>query len=159
MVAVLVGGPRGNHDDRQLPGLFVTPQQFGQFKAIHARHFNVQQHDTRHYLSQLLQRIHAILGCHHLVSGTAQQTRRDLAHGQRVIHYHDQRLNAQRYRYGFLCLAHSRAYALCHLHRVQDQYDRTIAQHGRTGNTGHVCQLRADVLHDRFLVTQQFIHM
>jgi hypothetical protein len=94
MQAVLVGGARGDHDDRDVPQALVAANVARQFEAVHARHFDVQQHDVGHHVDQLLERIDAVLGGQHMVAVAGQQPAADLAHRQRIVDHHHGRRGA-----------------------------------------------------------------
>src|SRR5579871_4030052 len=47
LVAVLVGGARGDHDDRNVGGARVAAHVLGEVEAVHARHLDVDQHHPR----------------------------------------------------------------------------------------------------------------
>ena len=46
VIAVLVGGPRGNHDDRHALELVVGADVAHQVEAVHARHLDIRQNDV-----------------------------------------------------------------------------------------------------------------
>ena len=81
VVAVLVGDARGDHDDRQVLEPCVGAHVAGQIEAIHARHFDVGQHHVGHGFLHLLQRIDAVLGSEHAISGPLQLAAGNFAHG------------------------------------------------------------------------------
>ncbi|EKE18046.1 MAG: hypothetical protein ACD_10C00151G0001, partial [uncultured bacterium] len=159
IIAVLVGRPRGDHDHRQRPQMFVSPQVTDKIEAIHARHFDVGENHIRRHFEQLLERIDAILGQNDLITLTRQQAADNLAHGQRVIDHHHGRQfgldtdSRRRYRSG-----HRRT-PTGQRHRVENKHDLTIAQHGCPGNADDTGKLGANVLDDDFLVALQLIDL
>src|SRR5207248_8850003 len=44
--AMLLGGARGDHDDRNMGKLGIGPQRLREFETVHARHLNVEQDDV-----------------------------------------------------------------------------------------------------------------
>src|SRR2546423_1923764 len=61
LVAVLVRGARRDDDDRDAGGARVATHVPGQVEAVHARHLDVDQHDRRDRVLELLQRVDAVL--------------------------------------------------------------------------------------------------
>ena len=80
------------------------------FKAIHARHFDVQQHHRRHFIFQHFQRFDTVMRGGDTVAFALQEARGDLAYGQRVIHHHDQRRQFDVFWFTFN-LHHGRAFS------------------------------------------------
>ena len=158
MVAVLVGGARGNHDNRYTRQLGIGTHGTGQFKTVHARHFDIQQHHVRHAVLQHLQGVEAILGGNYLVTFARQHAASDFAHGQRVIDHHDNfgsgdRRGRRKQHWLMVVLILTQ----CQLHRVDDEYDLAVTQYGGTGNAADPRQLRADIFHYHLAVASQFI--
>ena len=119
------------------------------FETIHARHFDIQQHDRRHFVFQHFQRFDAIARGTDTIALALQEAGGDLAHGQRIVHHHDQwrQIDAFRFALDFL---HRRA--LGQLERVDDQRDAAIAKHRGAADSGDPRQLRTDILDHRLEV-------
>ncbi|KFB71032.1 MAG: hypothetical protein AW09_003848 [Candidatus Accumulibacter phosphatis] len=166
VLTVFVCRSRGDHDDRDHAQAVVGTHVAGELETIHARHFDVDQQDVRDQSKQLFERIDAVLGGHHLVAFTCQQTTGDLAHGQRIVHDHDRRhgggdaVRGHRLTNGWhrRDRAH-RAIAAGQGNRVQDQHHLAIPENGRAIDADHPCQLGSDVLDDDFLIAQQFVDL
>src|ERR1022692_33031 len=90
-VAMLFGGTRGNHDDRNLREVGVCLDRLRKFEPVHSRHLDVEQDRLRSALRQQLQRVEAVLGGDNGESLAREQPAGDLAHRQRVVDDHDQR--------------------------------------------------------------------
>src|SRR5688572_23714819 len=56
LAAVLLGGARGDDDDRDVPGARIAAHLARQVEAVHARHLDVHQHHRRQGLAQVLDR-------------------------------------------------------------------------------------------------------
>jgi hypothetical protein len=179
MLAVLVGGARGDHDQRDVPQALVATDVARQVEAVHARHFDVEQHDVGHHIGQLFQRIDAVLGGQHVVAVAGQQPAADLAHRERIVdHHHGRRCGAVAVGAvrtvvavssagtagasaigvvttdaGRCCARRARGQG----HGVQDQCDFAIGQHRGAGQAGNAGQLRSDGLDHDFLVAGQAI--
>src|SRR6185295_14814745 len=91
LAAMLLGGPRRDHDDRDVLGARVAADVAREVEAVHARHFDVDEHDGRQRLAHLLERLEAVLRRDHLVALALEQAGRDLAHRERVVDHHDDR--------------------------------------------------------------------
>ena len=68
IVAVLIGGARGDHDDRNMLQLGIGADVAGQVEAIHARHFDIDQQNVGNDIKHLLQSIDAVLGGQDLIA-------------------------------------------------------------------------------------------
>ena len=79
MFAMLVRRTRGDHDDRQTLHGRVRAHVTGEIKTVHARHFNVGDHNIRTLLLKFFQCIDAILGNHYRVAFARQQAVSDFA--------------------------------------------------------------------------------
>ena len=160
---MLACGTRCNHDDRNITGTFIATNIARQIEAIHARHFNVDQHHVRCNRLQVLQCIDAVLGQHYLIAFTCQQALRYTSHCQRIIDHHHDMLSTQALhrfditRSGFKhrhfchcthigwrirwCQTRSANIlmrdTLCKRNRIQDQYNFTRTQYGRASDTDH----------------------
>ena len=112
-------------------------------------------------------RIHAVARGRDREALAREQAARDLAHRERVVDDHHQRLRGNRRHRRARSIADRAVVAarldLRHvgapgeLHRIDDQHDLAGAEHGRAGDAGHARELRADVLHDDFLVADHLV--
>src|SRR5687768_7297472 len=91
LAAMLLGGARGDDDDRDVLRARVAAHLARQIEAVHARHLDVHQHYRRQGLAQLLQRLQPVLGGDYLVALALEQAAGDLAHGERIVDHHDER--------------------------------------------------------------------
>ena len=137
-----------------------------QIEAVHARHFYIHQHHRRGHVLQLLQRIDTVLRGNELVALAREETAGDLAHGERIIHHHDDwlfgllRRRRRRHKRCFgLAGRRLRLRTLGEDDRIEDKDDFTRAQHRGAGNAGDAGDLRTNVLDDDFLVADQFVHL
>ena len=82
--------PRYQPELSRMDKLFKRGQEKKQEEALAAFHLDYEnwQHN-RHHIEQQLQRLNPILGKDHLITFPGQQTSRDLAHGQGIVHDHD----------------------------------------------------------------------
>src|SRR5207248_1840516 len=115
-----------------------------------------------------LKRIEPVFRRHHVESFASEQSTRDLAYGQRIVHDHDQRWPAEQGR-GRSCgggglrgLDHhwpldTEVDTLRELHWIDDKNDLARAQHCCAGNAGHAGELRADVFHNHFLMADDLV--
>src|SRR5690606_13893326 len=60
------------------------------FETVHARHFDIQQHEVRSDVFKLLDCIHTIFGSDNIIALTFKQTRRHFTYSHRVIDNHHQ---------------------------------------------------------------------
>ena len=94
-----------------------------------------------------------------------EETARDPAHRQRIVDDHHERLlglhDGHLRHFGRDALGVGielrHVGALRELDGVDDQHDLAVAEHRRAGDSGHPRELRADVLHDDFLVADHLV--
>ncbi len=168
-VAMLLGGSRGNHDDRNVREMDVGLDCLGELESIHARHLDVEQNEVGYSLSDQLQRVEPVLRSHDVVAFACHQSARDLAHRQRIVDDHHQRRPRRRGGRGRCSRGlrslddhgrlRARVLPLRELHRVDDQNHFAGAEHRGAGNARYARELRADVLHHDFLVADHFVDM
>ena len=72
----------------------VGAHMFKQLVTVHARHLDVQQHQIWHAVMQLFDGVQAVLGRHDLDGMVTQHARSHFAHGDGVVHHHNQRFAA-----------------------------------------------------------------
>jgi hypothetical protein len=110
-----------------------------QVEAVHARHFDIDQHDVGHDVEQLFERFDAVLGGQHLIAFARQQAPGDLAHGQRIVDHHHRRQRRRRPLQARFNQARPALRNRCvdrrataQGDRIEDQHDLTVTEHGRT---------------------------
>ena len=135
---------------------FVGTHVACQVEAVHARHFDIHQHDVGQGVDQLFQRVDAVLGGNHVVAGAFEQATGNLAHGQRIIDHHDgwraRRFDAGRDR---RCSVRAAQFAAGKRDRVEHQDDLAVPEHRGAGDADDAGQLRAGLLQHDFLVATQ----
>ena len=184
VVTVLLGNTRGNHDHRQVLQTLGSTDAAQQIKTVHARHFNIGQHHAGQFFAlQLVQRLQAIVGGDDAVAFALQQALRHTAHGDGVVHHHDQRhlarwlhagdglgrrcfalqlLGGLLVQHGGQALAQFTDLRTVHRgqrHRVVDQHHSTRGQHRHASQARQARHLRAQRLDHHFLLAQHFIHV
>ncbi|MNN46242.1 hypothetical protein D3C81_1606180 [compost metagenome] len=87
---MLFPGTRGDHDDRYCLKPWIATHLGSHFKAVHARHFDIQQEDVGRVLLQQLHGIDPIFGRQHVHPVTLEQAAGHLAYRYRVIDYQHQ---------------------------------------------------------------------
>src|SRR5687768_9852091 len=164
--AMLVRGPRRDHDDRDVRVLRVVLQRLRELEAVHARHLDVEKDHVRRLIDEHLERVDAILRGQHREAFAAEQPAGDLAHRQRVVDdQHERRPCSALHGFGRaharlgVRIEHRDAGALRELHRMDDQHDLAVAEHRRAADAGYARELRPDVLHDDFLVADHLVDM
>ena len=170
MVAVLVRRARRDHDDRDVARALVGAHVARELESVHARHFDVEQDAVGFQVLQLLQRVHAILRARHLVAFAREHAPGDLAHGERIVHHHDERSRRRGGRRGARggrrdgCrgVLHPRVddrhLAMHQLYGVENQHHLAVAEHGRPRDSREARELRADRLHDDLAVADDLVH-
>ena len=89
--AMLLGNARSDHDHRHAFERLIGADIAQQIKAVHARHFDVRQHQGRALVLQTFHGLQAVSGQRDAVAFALQQTLGDAAHGDGVIHHQHQR--------------------------------------------------------------------
>ena len=160
---MLLGGARRDHDDRDVAVLRVGLDRLGELEAVHPRHLDVEQDHVGRLLGEHLQRVEAVLRRQHVEALAREQAARDLAHGERVVddeddrpRGHDRGARARDPRLG-VGIERLDVRPLRELHRVDDQDDLAVAEHGRARDAGDARELRADVLDHHFLVAGHLV--
>src|SRR5476651_1380663 len=65
-VAVFLAGARGDHDDRQAHQPWIVAHLNRHFEAVHARHFDVEQHQVRGVFLEQRDGVDAVFGGEHV---------------------------------------------------------------------------------------------
>ena len=129
----------------------MVTNQIGHFETVHARHFDIQQHQIRSDVFKLLDRIHTIFGSHNIIALTFKQTRRHFTYSYRVIDNH----------YQTTCICITRTITLiielfdtlCRLNltgnilSIENQTDLTITQNRSTGHHSDIGKLLSNRFH------------
>src|SRR5271169_5340284 len=147
---------RCDHYDRNMLEARIVAHVGGNFIAVHARHFDVQQDDVRLVLLQQRHRIHAVLGGQYPHAVAFKQALGHAPHGYRIVD--DQRKCApitmiEDYRIG-------RAGAPFRTHQgahIQNQDDASVAQNRGPSNAANRRYLRAQRFDDDFPAADQFL--
>ena len=159
---MLVGGARGDHDDRHPGEALVRSNVAREIEPVHSRHLDVDQHHVGNEFQQLLHRFDAVARRHHDVALALQQSSGDLAHGERIIDHHDRGLRRRGLRLGrFVNDRRAGSHFLQREQdRIQDEDDLARAEHRGARDARDPLQLRTDRLHDDFLVAaDHFVHV
>ncbi|OIQ82611.1 hypothetical protein GALL_355940 [mine drainage metagenome] len=172
VVAVLVGDARRDHDHRQVARALVGANVAREVEAVHARHLDVGQHDVGQRALQLLERVEAVLGQHHVVAVAAEEALGHAAHRDRVVDHqhgvgrHQRQIveigleRARRAGAGARLVHQPRGLRAVHRgqrDRVVDQHQAAFGQQRHPGQTRYARQLRAEVLDHDFLVAEHFV--
>ena len=114
--------------------------------------------------------VHAVLRGQHVHAVALQQAGGDLAHGDRVVHHHDQRrplllafarrhFLAQRQAFATAFLAEQRVPGADGRQQVEDHHHPANAKQGRPGNPGDPGELRTEALHHDLAGTGQRVDL
>src|SRR6266404_3265657 len=82
---MLLADPRSDHHDRNVLEAWIVAYVGGNFVAVHARHFDVEQYDIRQMLLQHRHGVHAVLGRQHPHAVALEQPLRHAAHRDGVV--------------------------------------------------------------------------
>ena len=170
VVAMLLRNARGDHDDGQVAQASVAADVAHQVEAVHARHFDVAQHQGRAFFCQALDGVEAVFGQHHSVAFALEQALGHAAHGEGVVDHQHQRRGDHRQtcrrqrsarlvveqggsRRGARAVAKQRGQG----NGVVNQRHIARRQQSHAGQTGHARQLRAEVFHHHLLAANDLI--
>src|SRR4249919_1001785 len=157
-LAMLLAGTRGDHDDRHVAQALVGLHRGREFVTVHARHFDVEQHQVGHALVELFERIDAVLRGGDFEVVAFEHAAGDLAHRDRVVDHHDQRdvacFDRCRRRSG---IARQRGLAAHQRCDVEDHDHRAATHDGRAEDARHRTDLRAHRLDHDFAVADHLV--
>src|SRR4249919_1571645 len=156
-LAMLLAGTRGDHDDRHVAQARVGLHGGREFVTVHARHFDVEQHQVGHALVQLFERIDAVLRGGDFEVVAFEHAAGDLAHRDRVVDHHDQRDAARFDLRRRRDVARHRGLAAHERCDVEDHDHRAVTHDGRAEDARHRTDLRAHRLDHDFAVADHLV--